>query len=240
MKTSIAGFVDDKIFRYASGNSNTRLVNCMICPPAQGKYREFHLKHLKSHRSSHVHQRHLKLYASGRTTLSGYKSSQCMVEELITPLAPGFSGPSNTFDETISMDIDDHRWVGESPDESESMFVMPESPSVTPLRMPESEDDRPVPLSELWHAISTSRHQKIDGTRDLFQELQDALASGEALFSTPLSPVNSFPSDDIACDAGSDFGIELSDNESDETFPSNSEKTKASPESPTYLLGAVP
>ncbi|KAI5988836.1 hypothetical protein EDC04DRAFT_2873238 [Pisolithus marmoratus] len=90
------------------------------------------------------------------------------------------------------------------------MFITPEVPSATFLETTEPEDDWPIPLSELWNAISTSHLQKINGTRDLFQELQDVLASGEVLFSMPVSPLNASLSNDIACDAESDFGIELS------------------------------
>jgi hypothetical protein len=109
------------------------------------------------------------------------------------------------------MIIDDHEWMGGIPDESEPMFVMPEVPSksATPPQAPEPKDDQQFPLRELWEAISTSCYQMIDGTGDLFDELQEALASGEALFSMPTSPLNATPTDDIECDAESDFGIEL-------------------------------
>jgi hypothetical protein len=73
-------------------------------------------------------------------------------------------------------------------------------------------DETPfVPLKELWNTISNSRHQNIDGTGDLFQELQDALASGKPLFSMPVTTLNPFPCDDIVLDEDKDsnFGIEL-------------------------------
>ncbi|KAI6102397.1 hypothetical protein EDD16DRAFT_1716068 [Pisolithus croceorrhizus] len=111
---------------------------------------------------------------------------------------------------------------------------MSEVPSVTLLKTTEPEDDQLVPLSTLWHAISTSHHQQIDGTRDLFQELQDALASDEALFSMPVSPLNASLSDDITSDSESDFSIELSDHEFDETSQSSSAKMKVSVNSLTY------
>ncbi|KAI6021802.1 hypothetical protein BKA83DRAFT_4055361 [Pisolithus microcarpus] len=47
--------------------------------------------------------------------------------------------------------------------------------------------DVQVPLSDLWDAVSNSRYQRIHDTVDLFQDLQDALASGNAPFSTPVS-----------------------------------------------------
>ncbi|KIK76803.1 hypothetical protein PAXRUDRAFT_168729 [Paxillus rubicundulus Ve08.2h10] len=55
-----------------------------------------------------------------------------------------------------------------------------------------------VPLSDLWNMISNSQYHNIE-TRDLFQELQDTLASGKHLFSTPTSPLLS-GCDDLALD----------------------------------------
>ena len=107
------------------------------------------------------------------------------------------------------MDVDDPRWIGGIPDESEPMSVIQEAAVGVPPETHVPEDDQPVLLSELWQAISTSRQQRIDGTRDLFGELRDALASGEAFFSTPMSPPTIPPNDGNAYDAESDFGIEL-------------------------------
>jgi hypothetical protein len=198
------------VFQYVSRESS-RLVNCLICPKTQDRHREFSLKHIKSHQSLHVHQRHLKLHASGRTTLSGYESSQHSVEQRTLAPPPDIISPSNCIDEIEPMIIDDHKWIGGIPDESEPMFVMPEVPSesATPLQAPEPEDDQQFSVRELWEAISTSRYQKIDGTRDLFDELQAALASSKALFSMPTSLLNATPTDDIGYDVESDFGIEL-------------------------------
>ena len=198
------------VFQYVNKESSW-LVNCLICPKTQGRHREFSLKHIKSHQSLHVHQCHLKLHASGRTTLSGYDSSQHPVEQRALAPPPDIASPSNDVDETEPMIIDDHEWIGGIPDESEPMFIMPEVTSklATPPQAPEPEDDQQFPLKELWEAISTSHYQKIDGTRDLFDELQEALASGKALFSTPTSPLKATPTDDIECDVESDFGIEL-------------------------------
>lgn len=107
-------------------------------------------------------------------------------------------------------------------------------PPLTPEPGP---DDIPlVPLNELWNAISNSCYQNIDRTCDLFQELQDALASGEPLFSDPAAALNQFPCDDILLDEDteSNFGIELLDDEGDKPTHSNSVKTKVSTDSPTY------
>jgi hypothetical protein len=199
------------VFQYVNKESS-RLVNCLICPKTQGHYHEFNLKHIRSHQSFHVHQRHLKFYASGRTTLSGYdSSSQRSVEQRAPEPPPDIAGPSNNVDETEPMIVDDHEWIGGIPDESEPMLVMPEVPSTSTTlpQAPELEDDQQFSLRELWEAISTSRYQKIDGTRDLFDELQEVFASGEALFSTPMSPLNATSTEDIECDVESNFGIEL-------------------------------
>ncbi|KAI6111278.1 hypothetical protein F5141DRAFT_1063591 [Pisolithus sp. B1] len=68
-------------------------------------------------------------------SILGYKSSQCTIEQPVPPPIPDLSGPSKTFDETQSMDIDNYWWVGGIPDETWSLRVI-----------------SPVPLSELWHA----------------------------------------------------------------------------------------
>ncbi|KAI6156369.1 hypothetical protein EDD17DRAFT_1764341 [Pisolithus thermaeus] len=199
----------------------------------QGQYHEFNLKHVKSHQSSNIHQCHLKLHASSQKTLSGYKSAELLVKEPFHP-PPDLARSLNTIHEMEMMNLDNH-WIGGIPDKSEPMFVTPEVLLITLLKTTEPKDDQPVPSSELWHAISTSHHQRINGTRDLFQELQDALASGEALFSMPVSPLNTSLSDDIACDTESDFSIELSNYESGETPQPYSMKWKASVDSPMYL-----
>ncbi|KAI6011524.1 hypothetical protein EDC04DRAFT_2905446 [Pisolithus marmoratus] len=146
----------------------------------------------------------------------------------------GLTGSLNTFCEVELVNPDNDWWIGGIPDERKPMFVTPEVLPDTLLKTPEPEDDHPVPLSELWNAISTSHYLKISGTRDLFQELQDTLASGEALFSMPVSLPNASLSDDIACDAESDFGIKLSNDESEETSQSYSMRSKATVDSPTY------
>ncbi|KIN97723.1 hypothetical protein M404DRAFT_32063 [Pisolithus tinctorius Marx 270] len=67
-----------------------------------------------------------------------------------------------------------------------------------------------VPLSDLWNAISNSCYYCVHEPVDLFQELQDALASGDMPFYTPAS--HSIPTcNDLGVDDGSDpdFGIEL-------------------------------
>ncbi|KAI6006654.1 hypothetical protein F5J12DRAFT_939383 [Pisolithus orientalis] len=98
-----------------------------------------------------------------------------------------------------------------------------------PLNPKPGPDDIPlVPLNELWNVISNSCYQNIDGTCNLFQELQDALTSGEPLFSDPATALNQFPCNDILLneDMESDFGIELPDDEGDKLIHSNSVKTK--------------
>lgn len=107
------------------------------------------------------------------------------------------------------MDVDDPQWIGGIPDESEPMSVIQEVAVGVPPESHDPEDDQPVLLSELWQAILTSHQQRIDGTRDLFGELRDALASGEACFSMPMSPSTMPPNDNNVCDAESDFSIEL-------------------------------
>lgn len=194
------------VFKYVGGES-TRKVSCLICPKAQGRRREFSLKHLKSHQASLSHQRYFKVYTSGRTTLSGF-----LTEKEPTPPPPldsDLPGPSYTLGDPESMDIDDPQWIGGIPDESEPISVIREVAVEVPPETHDSEDDQPALLSELWQAVSTSRQQRIDGTRDLFGELQDALASGEAFFSTSTSPPTMSPNDDNAHDIESDFGIEL-------------------------------
>ncbi|KIN94074.1 hypothetical protein M404DRAFT_169267 [Pisolithus tinctorius Marx 270] len=67
-----------------------------------------------------------------------------------------------------------------------------------------------VPLSDLWNAISNSHYYCVCEPVDLFQELQDVLASGDMPFYTPASC--SIPAhNNLGIDDGSDldFGIEL-------------------------------
>ena len=69
-----------------------------------------------------------------------------------------------------------------------------------------------VPISELWNAMSSSRYYdlEVNETRDLFDELQCALASGESLFSMPLAPMT----EEVGFndETESNFGIELAGN----------------------------
>jgi hypothetical protein len=66
-----------------------------------------------------------------------------------------------------------------------------------------------VPISELWNAISSSCFYNwgVNETRDLFDKLQCALASGESLFSMPLAPMTEEVGFDDETD--SNFGMEL-------------------------------
>lgn len=108
---------------------------------------------------------------SGRTTLSGY-----LTEKEPTPLPhPDLPSPSYALEDPESMDVDDPQWIGGIPDESEPMSVIQEVAVGVPPESHDPEDDQPVLLSELWQAISTSRQQRIDGTRDLFGELRTLL-----------------------------------------------------------------
>ncbi|KAG0692392.1 hypothetical protein DFH29DRAFT_985782 [Suillus ampliporus] len=97
----------------------------------------------------------------------------------------------------------------------------------------ESDSEELVSVSELWGAISSSRFYQIDDTRDLFDELQSALASGECMFPMPLAPVK----DEVGFndETESDFGIDLPD----DSLPNLNTRrvnlnTPVSPDNPMY------
>ncbi|KIJ04667.1 hypothetical protein PAXINDRAFT_22039 [Paxillus involutus ATCC 200175] len=232
-KSNAARLVDGKIFQFAPERS-TSSVHCLVCPAANGLCRTIDLKHVNSHANSLLHQRHVKYKTSGRTTLSGFHAPHPnhTDQEVITALPPAFPSTLHASRDPCNMDIDN--CIGGFDAEEDPTPGLSNSP---PLTHTLGLDETPlVPLNELWNVISNSRHQNIDGTGDLFQELQDALASGEPLFSMPVTTLNPFPCDDIVLDEDkdSDFGIELLDNEGDEPTHSSSVKNKVSPDSPTY------
>ncbi|KAI6156015.1 hypothetical protein BKA82DRAFT_4326857 [Pisolithus tinctorius] len=116
---------------------------------------------------------------------------------------PRFDFPSTSCTSPEPRDMD-----ADSFDRSQYMggFDAEEDPTSGPSKFPPSTpepgpDDIPL----------VPRYQNIDGTCNLFQELQDVLASGEPLFSDPATALNQFPCDDILLneDMESNFGIEL-------------------------------
>ncbi|KIN98709.1 hypothetical protein M404DRAFT_157203 [Pisolithus tinctorius Marx 270] len=219
--SNIAHLVDGKIFWYMP-ERGTSSVYCLVCPAANGLYRTIDSKHINSHTSSLLHQCHVKYKTSGCTSLLGFHAPHH---------TPRFDFPSTSCTSPEPRDMD-----ADSFDRSQYMggFDAEEDPTSGPSKFPPSTpepgpDDIPlVPLNELWNAISNSRYQNIDGTCNLFQELQDVLASGEPLFSDPATALNQFPCDDILLneDMESNFGIELPDDEGDKPTHSNSVKTK--------------
>lgn len=74
------------------------------------------------------------------------------------------------------------------------------------------DDNQPVPLSELWNTVYCNRHQEINETTDLLQELQDAIASGKLTF--PHSPSCMSACDNLTMESNelSDVRIELPGN----------------------------
>lgn len=201
------------VFQYAPGGSASS-VRCLVCPAANGLCRTMDLKHIVSHANSLLHQRHVKYKTSGRTALSASHTPHPShaEQEVATAPLPDLPGTSHTSCDPCNMDVDsldDLEFLGGFDAEEDPTSGPSESPVLT--HTPGPNDTLLVPLNELWSAISNSRHQNIDGTRDLFQELQDALASGESLFSMPAAPLNPLPCDDIVLDEDkeSNFGIEL-------------------------------
>ena len=99
------------------------------------------------------------------------------------------------------MDIDPPAPSTPFQDVSDSLPQIGETPCV--------DDNQPIPLSDLWNAVYSNRYREINETTDLFQELQDAIASGELTFQHSPSRMSACGDVTMESDELSDFGIEL-------------------------------
>ncbi|KAG2156935.1 uncharacterized protein EDB93DRAFT_1247115 [Suillus bovinus] len=180
--------VDGKIFEFHCPSE----VVCNVCPTrADGSLRTMHIKHVQKHSTMATHKR----CANNPLPSKVHPPKQYHLHNL---LCAGSKDNNDNMEFTISsgMDINIDDPGTPAPDHN----------------VPIGSDSEPVvPISELWNAISSSRfyNSELNETRDLFDELQCALTSGESLFSMPLAPMT----EEVGFndEMESNFGIELED-----------------------------
>jgi len=159
-------------------------VVCNVCLKCDNALCTMHPKHVLKCLATGVHQRHARAWTptgSKAPSQQQQQRQQCHHEAEHLP-----SPADGDLDLTSSaMDID----------------------NAVHILDPHGPDHEVVPVTDLWDAISSSPFYQVNETCDLYKELQSALASGDQLFSMPLTPV----SKEIGFDdeTESDFRIEL-------------------------------